>query len=94
LADGERNFDSCRGKPGARKNLYRELRTRLAVAGGYALLAFAREQFQHEKPDSDHDCRVRDVEVGPRIAAPQTKMKKINDFLSKNAIDEISDRTP
>ena len=48
-----------------KKTYYRGLRVRLTVAVGYSLLAFGRQQFQHEKPDSDHDCRVRDVEVGP-----------------------------
>ena len=57
------------------------------------LLTFAREQLQHEKPDSDYDRRVRDVEIGPRIAAPKTKVQKIDDFLSKDAIDEVPDRT-
>jgi hypothetical protein len=78
--------------PANEKIFYRGLRAGLAVAGGYSLLAFAREQFQHEKPDSDHDCRVRDVEVGPRIAAPEAKMQKIDDFLSKDAIDEVPNR--
>ena len=84
---------TLQGKTQRMKKIYRGLPARLTVAGGYSLLTFAREQLQHEKPDSDHDCRVRDVEVGPGIAAPKTKMQKIDDFLSKDAIDEISNRT-
>jgi len=57
------------------------------------LLAFAREQFQHEKSDSDHDRRVRDVEVGPRIATPEAKVQKIDHFLPKDTIDQVPNRT-
>jgi hypothetical protein len=91
-ADGEDNFDLPAKNPADEKILL-GLPVRLTVAGGFPLLTFAREQLQHEKPDSDHDCRVRDVEVGPRIAAPETKMQKIDDFLSKDSIDEIPNRT-
>ena len=93
LADGEGNFDPSGYSSADEEILHRRLRVRLTVAGGYSLLAFASEQLQHEKPDSDHDCRVRDVEVGPRVTAPETKMQKINDFLSKDSIDQIPNRT-
>ena len=64
---------------------------RLVRLGRRTVFTLGGEQFEHQESDADDDETVGEVEVGPRIAAPQPEVEEVDDFPAEDPIDQVPD---
>ena len=65
--------------PSAREKVF--FQRALSPGSGLApLLTLGGEQLEDQQRDSDDDEAVGEVEVGPRVAAPELDVQEVDDF--------------
>jgi hypothetical protein len=63
-----------------------ESRFRLFSLVGCTAVTLGREHLEDEQRHTDDDRGVGDVEVGPRVAAPQSEVQEVDDLLAEDPV--------